>query len=107
MSRNDIVLLAWGSRSISSVRRPRRARAAARLMAVVVFPTPPFWLAMATITGGPGAAVWGGVYADGPPRPKRTAGARAPAGRVATFCTCRGRRDRGFRAICGGDLRPP
>src|SRR5262245_35475034 len=26
------------------------ASAAARLMAVVVFPTPPFWLAMATIT---------------------------------------------------------
>ena len=36
---------------MSSVRLPRMASAAARLMAVVVFPTPPFWLAMATITG--------------------------------------------------------
>src|SRR3954466_8344437 len=52
MSRNDIVLLAWGSRSMSSVGWPRSASAAARLMAVVVFPTPPFWLAMATIIGG-------------------------------------------------------
>src|SRR4051794_24074258 len=51
MSRNDMVLLACGSRSISSVRLPRIARAAARLIAVVVFPTPPFWLAIATITG--------------------------------------------------------
>src|SRR5262245_26639341 len=49
MSRNDIVLLACGSRSMSSVRLPRRASAAAKLMAVVVFPTPPFWLAIATI----------------------------------------------------------
>src|SRR5437773_8739713 len=49
MSRNDIVLLAWGSRSMSSVGLPRSARAAARLMAVVVLPTPPFWFAMATI----------------------------------------------------------
>src|SRR5690242_3153047 len=52
MSRNDIVLLAWGSRSTSSVRLPRSASAAARLMAVVVLPTPPFWLAMATIIEG-------------------------------------------------------
>src|SRR5215831_4508400 len=52
MSRNDIVLLAWGSRSMRSVRLPRRARAAARLMAVVVFPTPPFWFAIATIIRG-------------------------------------------------------
>ena len=44
-----MLLLAWGSRSMSSVRRPRMASAAARLTAVVVFPTPPFWLAMATI----------------------------------------------------------
>ena len=38
----DIVLLAWGSRSTRSVLAPRSERAAARLMAVVVFPTPPF-----------------------------------------------------------------
>src|SRR5579862_9188909 len=47
MSRNDIVLLAWGSRSMSSVRLRRMASAAARLIAVVVLPTPPFWLAIA------------------------------------------------------------
>ena len=69
MSRNDIVLLAWGSRSMSSVRLPRRARAAARLIAVVVLPTPPFWFAMATIicaweelgrivTEGEAAGIW-------------------------------------------------
>src|SRR6476620_6802770 len=45
----DIVLFACGSRSTSRVLAPRRERAAARLMAVVVFPTPPFWLAIATI----------------------------------------------------------
>src|SRR2546427_4365295 len=49
MSRNDIVLFACGSRSMRSVGLPRSARAAARLMAVVVLPTPPFWFAMATI----------------------------------------------------------
>src|SRR5581483_3569843 len=52
MSRNDIVLLAWGSRSMSSVRLPRSASAAARLIAVVVLPTPPFWFAIATIMNG-------------------------------------------------------
>ena len=39
--------LAWGSQSIRRVGRPSRARAAARLMAVVVLPTPPFWLTTA------------------------------------------------------------
>ena len=43
------MLLACGSRSTRSVRLPRSASAAARLIAVVVLPTPPFWLAMATI----------------------------------------------------------
>ena len=41
-SRYDIELLDCGSRSISRVGLPLRASAAARLMAVVVFPTPPF-----------------------------------------------------------------
>src|ERR1700719_2613661 len=41
------VELAWGSQSMRSVGRPSRARAAARLMAVVVLPTPPFWLTTA------------------------------------------------------------
>ena len=41
-SRNEILLLAWGSRSMRSVLRPLMASAAARFTAVVVFPTPPF-----------------------------------------------------------------
>jgi len=41
------VVLAWGSQSMRSVGRPSRARAAARLIAVVVLPTPPFWLTTA------------------------------------------------------------
>ena len=41
------VELAWGSQSIRRVLRPSSARAAERLMAVVVFPTPPFWLTTA------------------------------------------------------------
>ena len=41
------VQFAWESRSMSSTRWPRRARAWERFMAVVVFPTPPFWFATA------------------------------------------------------------
>src|ERR1700753_3928544 len=37
--------LPCGSTSISSTRSPTAARAVPRLMAVVVLPTPPFWLA--------------------------------------------------------------
>ena len=39
--------LDWGSQSTSRVGTPLAAKLAARLMLVVVFPTPPFWLAMA------------------------------------------------------------
>src|SRR5215471_4751516 len=39
--------LACGSRSTKSVGRSAAARLAARFTAVVVFPTPPFWLAIA------------------------------------------------------------
>ena len=42
-----MVALPCGSRSTSSTRLPIMASAAARLTQVVVFPTPPFWLAMA------------------------------------------------------------
>src|ERR1700710_1526533 len=38
--------LPCGSLSISSTRSPTAASAVPRLMAVVVLPTPPFWLAM-------------------------------------------------------------
>lgn len=41
------VQLACESRSMRRTRCPRSASAWARFMAVVVFPTPPFWLAMA------------------------------------------------------------
>src|SRR6185437_13518159 len=40
-----------GSASTSSVFMPRRARAAARLIAVVVLPTPPFWLTIERTRG--------------------------------------------------------
>ena len=39
--------LPCGSQSTRSVRRSAAARLAARFTAVVVLPTPPFWLAMA------------------------------------------------------------
>ena len=44
-----VVALAWGSQSTSNVSFPAVARAAARLTAVVVLPTPPFWLAIQKI----------------------------------------------------------
>jgi len=40
-------VLACGSISTSNTLRPAAARYVARLIAVVVFPTPPFWLAIA------------------------------------------------------------
>src|SRR5262252_3818730 len=43
------VALAWGSRSIRRTFWSYAASAAERLMAVVVLPTPPFWLAIAMI----------------------------------------------------------
>src|SRR5438093_8178773 len=42
-----LVELPWGSASMSSVFRSAVASEAARLTAVVVLPTPPFWLAIA------------------------------------------------------------
>src|SRR5260370_8947494 len=57
------VEVAWGSQSMRRVGRPSRAMAAAKLMAVVVLPTPPFWLTTAMTLDGVaadgGAAVWG------------------------------------------------
>src|SRR6476661_1637115 len=44
-----LVAFPWGSASRRRVRRSAMASEAARLTAVVVFPTPPFWLAIATI----------------------------------------------------------
>src|ERR1017187_1536685 len=42
-----VVELPWGSASMTRTWRSFAARDAPRLMAVVVFPTPPFWLATA------------------------------------------------------------
>src|SRR6266702_2724830 len=44
-----IVRCDWGSRSTRRTRCSRSARAAPRLTAVVVLPTPPFWLAIAIV----------------------------------------------------------
>ena len=50
---NPVVALACESRSTTSTRRPRAANAVARLTAVVVLPTPPFWLATAMMRARP------------------------------------------------------
>jgi hypothetical protein len=44
-----LVAFPWESQSIKRVRFSAAASEAERLMAVVVFPTPPFWLAMLMI----------------------------------------------------------
>ena len=49
VSTYDIVEFACGSRSMRRVLKPLLATAADRLIAVVVFPTPPFWLATVMI----------------------------------------------------------
>ncbi len=53
-----------GSRSISSTFSPTAASAVARLIAVVVLPTPPFWLAIAKIFGAVGVRYGGGRRHD-------------------------------------------
>jgi hypothetical protein len=52
-----VVAFPWGSRSMTRTRSPRAARAALREMAVVVLPTPPFWLATAKILVGDDSAM--------------------------------------------------
>src|SRR5215469_16973748 len=47
-----------GSQSTRSVRKPSEASEAARLMAVVVLPTPPFWLATAITLPTVGKSSW-------------------------------------------------
>src|SRR5918999_3981291 len=69
-----------GSKSTSSTRRPYSASAAPRLIAVVVLPTPPFWLhieitlAQPCWVSGRGSGRWGVGRPVGP----RTAVATAP-----------------------------
>ena len=48
---NPVVALHCGSMSINKVRLPARPNAAARLIEVVVLPTPPFWFAMHNVVG--------------------------------------------------------
>src|SRR5215210_7334074 len=43
-----LVAFPWGSISTIRIFSPNPARYAARLIAVVLFPTPPFWFTMAT-----------------------------------------------------------
>src|SRR6478609_9889535 len=58
-----------GSKSTSSTLRPYSARAAPRLMVVVVLPTPPFWLHMAMMRAGPWLFRVGGSWNTGIGRP--------------------------------------
>src|SRR5690606_4394810 len=51
----EVAAFPWGSRSRRRARYPLMAREAARLTALVVLPTPPFWLMTAIMTGEPGA----------------------------------------------------
>src|SRR6516225_2039071 len=53
---SPVEALPCGSESSNSTRSPMAARAVPRLMAVVVLPTPPFWLAMAMTREGLGSA---------------------------------------------------
>src|SRR5215472_3402425 len=52
--------LPWGSMSITRVGSPTAAKAVPKLIAVVVLPTPPFWLATTRILGLALASVIGG-----------------------------------------------
>src|SRR5581483_212734 len=49
---SPVEALPCGSRSTTRTRSPIAASAVPRLIAVVVLPTPPFWLAMASTRGG-------------------------------------------------------
>src|ERR1700741_2416647 len=53
---SPVEALPWGSRSMTSTCSPMAARAVPRLMAVVVLPTPPFWLEIDRKRRGSGAA---------------------------------------------------
>src|SRR5258707_10288339 len=53
---SPVEALPCGSRSTISTCSPMAASAVPRLIAVVVLPTPPFWLAMANALGSLGAA---------------------------------------------------
>src|SRR5262245_14794655 len=52
---SPVLALPWGSRSMIRTRFSQAARAVARFTAVVVLPTPPFWLAIARTLQWPAA----------------------------------------------------
>src|SRR6202035_2046712 len=60
---SPVEALPCGSRSTISTRSPIAANAVPRFIAVVVLPTPPFWLASAKMRGWPGAMVCCGRFA--------------------------------------------
>ena len=65
-----MLALPCGSVSMTSTRKPACANEAARLTAVVVLPTPPFWFATVMIRGAAGLGSVGAVR-----RAARVAGA--------------------------------
>src|SRR6187401_1953353 len=73
--------LPWGSRSTISTRSPIAASAVPRLIAVVVLPTPPFWLASARMRGGRPAV--GPYPLDKPDQLRSYAGAMCCCGLIA------------------------
>src|SRR6185437_6988804 len=60
-----VLALPCGSKSISSTRFSTAASAVARLIAVVVLPTPPFWLTIARMRAGRGSTSTGETSASG------------------------------------------
>src|ERR1700684_1527625 len=80
------VVLAWGSQSMMRVGRPSRARDAAKLMAVVVLPTPPFWLTTAMTLEGFGVSAGGAGFA-GTSAAGWSAGVAGCAGTSAAGCS--------------------
>src|SRR5687767_13537809 len=68
-----------GSVSTIRVLRPRRARAAARFTAVVVLPTPPFWLTTARTRPSLGVSVRQRLRSPAPERVERLSGVPHPA----------------------------
>src|SRR5258707_661007 len=79
-----------GSKSTRSTRRPCSARAAPRLMVVVVLPTPPFWLQTAATRAGPCVSRGSGSGKAGTGRPvgPSTPGLTSNVRNAATaYCT--------------------
>src|SRR6476620_5804144 len=80
-----LVRLPCGSTSTSRTRRSESARDAARLMVVVVLPTPPFWLAVATILAILGLVTkYRGLCSGRPHARAEYGGARKPVNEILT-----------------------